>query len=196
MYKTINQRGFAAIEAVLIFVIVAIIGGTGYYVYNANKEANQSLAPTQAAVSKSSGSIENLTKTYSDDFGHFSVKYPADWKLSTKPATEHESEAVLTSPKGSVLSLSGDLGGKGGQCPPGAADKPFKAGNACASQEYLSSENLDIRNVYYSKQVNKPDGSSDFTYEPADIVLVTKHFADPAGKSSYTVGLTQSTPTD
>lgn len=33
-----NQKGFGAIEALLILVIVGIIGGVGYYVYNANKQ--------------------------------------------------------------------------------------------------------------------------------------------------------------
>jgi len=33
-----NQKGFGAIEALLLLVIVGMIGGTGFYVYNANKE--------------------------------------------------------------------------------------------------------------------------------------------------------------
>ena len=38
-YKITNQKGFTAIEAVLIVVILAIIGGTGYYVYQANNKS-------------------------------------------------------------------------------------------------------------------------------------------------------------
>lgn len=47
---SINQKGFAALEAILILVIVAIIGGTGYYIYHANSKAtdDQNAAQTNA----------------------------------------------------------------------------------------------------------------------------------------------------
>jgi cytoskeletal protein RodZ len=38
-----NQSGFSAIEALLILVIVGIIGGTGWYVIQANKNTNDTL---------------------------------------------------------------------------------------------------------------------------------------------------------
>lgn len=37
----LNQHGFTALEGLLILVIVTIIGGTGYFVYHGNKEANK-----------------------------------------------------------------------------------------------------------------------------------------------------------
>ncbi len=48
--KSLNQKGFAAMEAVLVVVILAIIGGTGYYVYQANNKATdtQNTAQTNA----------------------------------------------------------------------------------------------------------------------------------------------------
>lgn len=51
--KKLNQSGFGAIEAILIVVIVAIIGGTGYYVYHANKQTDK------AANNASSSNIES-----------------------------------------------------------------------------------------------------------------------------------------
>jgi len=48
----INQKGFAALEALLIVVIVAIIAGTGYYIYHANKNTSS----TYNAASKSAAS--------------------------------------------------------------------------------------------------------------------------------------------
>jgi uncharacterized protein (UPF0333 family) len=52
-----NQKGFAALEAVLIVVILAILGGTGYYVYHANKKADDTLnSASQAAQSSPSKS--------------------------------------------------------------------------------------------------------------------------------------------
>jgi hypothetical protein len=47
-----SQCGFAAIELLLIFVAVAIIGGTGYYVWHANQQSNDTYnASTKAAES-------------------------------------------------------------------------------------------------------------------------------------------------
>ena len=43
MKLSINQKGFTVIEGLLVFVIVAIIGGTGYYVYHSNKQADKNL---------------------------------------------------------------------------------------------------------------------------------------------------------
>lgn len=39
-YKSLNQKGFAALEAVLVIVIIAILAGTGYYVFQANSKTN------------------------------------------------------------------------------------------------------------------------------------------------------------
>lgn len=45
--------GFAALEAVLIVVIVVLVGGTGYFVYHANKKTNDTLN-SAAKVAQSS----------------------------------------------------------------------------------------------------------------------------------------------
>jgi Tfp pilus assembly protein PilV len=42
-HNKLDQKGFTAIEAVLILVILAIIGGTGYFVYHATKNSNKTL---------------------------------------------------------------------------------------------------------------------------------------------------------
>ena len=36
--KKIGNKGFSAIEAVLILIIIGIIAGAGYFVYNTQKE--------------------------------------------------------------------------------------------------------------------------------------------------------------
>lgn len=36
--KKLNSKGFSAVEVILLMVIVAIIGGAGYYIYQANDE--------------------------------------------------------------------------------------------------------------------------------------------------------------
>jgi hypothetical protein len=41
--KIKSQGGFSAVEGLLIFIIIAVIGGTGWYVVSANKRANDVL---------------------------------------------------------------------------------------------------------------------------------------------------------
>lgn len=40
--KSVNQKGFTVIEGLLILLILAIVGGTGYYVYQANNKVTES----------------------------------------------------------------------------------------------------------------------------------------------------------
>lgn len=49
--SSINQKGFSAFEALIIALILAIIGGTGYYAYQANKKASASQG-TKSSVQK------------------------------------------------------------------------------------------------------------------------------------------------
>lgn len=48
--KVLNQKGFAAVEALLIVIILAIIGGTGYYVYRANSNTTDTQNAAQTAA--------------------------------------------------------------------------------------------------------------------------------------------------
>ncbi|MEK7059705.1 MAG: hypothetical protein AAB971_03035 [Patescibacteria group bacterium] len=57
-----NQRGFAAVETILIIVIVAIIGGAGYFVYSSNKKTNDTLN-SAAKVAQSSPDSNTKTKS-------------------------------------------------------------------------------------------------------------------------------------
>jgi hypothetical protein len=186
-----NNDGFSAIETLLILIIIGLVGFVGWYVYQAKQTADKNTAissSSQAAVSK-----PKLAKTYTNNKGGFSVQYPANWKLKAEPADSYAEVATLTSPKGTVLNLRADEGGKGGDCFPSPSDVPFRAGNTCSSVEYLSSEKLNVNNIYYSKLHKGSDGSPVFTYELADVVLTTNRFADSAGKPGYFIGVTEST---
>jgi hypothetical protein len=82
-----NQKGFSAIEGLLIFIIVGIIAGVGWYVWDSNKKTDETLnntgnsrvIPTQKKVveenkdeSVSWPRIESGKKT-------FSVQIPNGW---------------------------------------------------------------------------------------------------------------------
>lgn len=89
-HKPINQKGFAAIEAVLIVIILAIIGGTGYYVYQANNKSTdtQNAAQTNAnsATPHKKSAKADATKdwtSYTSTAGKFSLKYPGTWVQPT-----------------------------------------------------------------------------------------------------------------
>ncbi len=58
-HKTLNQKGFAAMEAILVIVVIAILAGTGYYVYRANKNTTD----TQNASHQAAESATVVTTT-------------------------------------------------------------------------------------------------------------------------------------
>lgn len=41
--QTLNQQGLGVVQALLTVIIIGIIGGTGYYVYDSSQQANDSL---------------------------------------------------------------------------------------------------------------------------------------------------------
>lgn len=45
-----SQTGFAPVQALLFIVIIGIIGGTGYYVYTANKNTNDALKANNSST--------------------------------------------------------------------------------------------------------------------------------------------------
>ncbi len=59
--KKLNNQGFGAIEMVLCLVIVGILGFTGWYVYQSNNKANDTLQTAQKA-SKSTPAVVKVDK--------------------------------------------------------------------------------------------------------------------------------------
>ncbi len=57
-----DSRGFAAIEGLLILILVGIIGGTGWYVWKAHDKANKSL-DNATQSSNTTANIPKKTKT-------------------------------------------------------------------------------------------------------------------------------------
>lgn len=91
--KKLNTKGFGLIEGLLILVIVGIVGGTGFYVYNANKKASGS-SDGSTIVKKDSGTVAKEQAedpyegwlTYESKLNSgLTFRYPADWKFSQDP---------------------------------------------------------------------------------------------------------------
>jgi hypothetical protein len=51
-HKKSNQTGFAAVAGLLIVIIVLLVGGTGYYVWHTNRQANNTLNSASTAASQ------------------------------------------------------------------------------------------------------------------------------------------------
>jgi len=112
----LNSKAFSTIESLLVVVIIAIVGGTGYYVYNANKTTNATLSsaakdassspkfsskkPAVKSPSKQTDSVAGW-KTYSSPTAtpDYSFKYPSNWTLSTD-------RTQLSSPDGFTMKIS------------------------------------------------------------------------------------------
>lgn len=108
---TKNQRGFAAIEAVLILVIVALVVGTGIYVYHAKHNADKTLNAASSA-SSTTASTKTTTKsspyagwkTYTLKKEKLSFQYPASWQLKDTSDSENDN-VTLTGTNGFVMTI-------------------------------------------------------------------------------------------
>jgi type II secretory pathway pseudopilin PulG len=68
-----NQKGFSLVEVFLIIIIVTILGGTGWYVYNSNKKTNNLLNTTD-------NTNLLIAKTAKKDSHKFTEpNIPSDW---------------------------------------------------------------------------------------------------------------------
>lgn len=96
-HKPINQKGIAALEALLILVIGAIIGGTGYYIYHANNKAtdSQNAAQTDAnsAVSHKTTAKTSPTAQYTT-IAEWGVKAPYVGSLKLQYALSDDGKAA------------------------------------------------------------------------------------------------------
>ncbi|MDB5169207.1 MAG: hypothetical protein JWO41_563 [Candidatus Saccharibacteria bacterium] len=123
----INQKGFSAVESLLLFVVLAIIVGTGYFVFNSQKQANATLDAANATASSSSVPTKKkiVAKTpkqltFKSTLSSTTFKYPETWKLSggvTDGVSGNRDEYKLTSADGKVvLTWENGIGGLGGAC--------------------------------------------------------------------------------
>ena len=78
-HQRLNQKGFTAIEGLLILVILAIVGGTGYFIYHSNQKTSDTLS-SSAKIAQSSPS--KITKKKSSASPQTSAKS----STSTSPA--------------------------------------------------------------------------------------------------------------
>ncbi|HET9850615.1 MAG TPA: hypothetical protein VFP35_03265 [Candidatus Saccharimonadales bacterium] len=87
-----RQSGFAALEALLILIIIAIIGGTGYYVWHSKNQTDKILNSTTNTSSSRTATKSTVAEppadpykgwsTYTTKGEKISFRYPENWSLS------------------------------------------------------------------------------------------------------------------
>jgi hypothetical protein len=95
-----KQNGFSVVEGLLIFIIVGILGGTGWYVYNSNKKTNDLLNSADKASSLASAASKS--KSMASQEKYYEIK---DLKLKILLTPETQDLISTTSSKGVYFSL-------------------------------------------------------------------------------------------
>ncbi len=93
----LNQKGFGAIEGLLVAIALTLIVGVGYYVINTNKDDKKTGAATSSSQKSGSTAAEQKDlyggwQTYTDAGAGFSLRYPADWKFNEKGSKTKDGE--------------------------------------------------------------------------------------------------------
>jgi hypothetical protein len=184
-----QTAGFGIIEVIIAIVVLALLVGGGWYVWQAQQTKHAPAA--QTSIAKTDPYADWLT--YIDSVSKFSVKHPKDWQITTKTSNQGSgsdypiTDTVLISPRGTKLTLRTNYGGKGGMCEPAPNDKPFQAGNVCPSEQYVYAEKLDVGGIYKAR--NEGDKK---IVDKANLYLVAKELAWGNDKPAYTLGLIDS----
>jgi hypothetical protein len=106
-----NQKGFSALEGLLILVIVGLIGFVGWYVWQAKNNADDNLSSaTETSNSSQSTATSNPYagwKTYTSNNEKFTFKYPSNWELNGEAASGNLKEEVgLRGPNNFLMTYS------------------------------------------------------------------------------------------
>lgn len=86
-----NQKGFGAVEGLLILILLTMVGFTGYYVYHSRNNANSTY---DSATKAGSSSVQTPTaqssesKTYSNSAYSLSFKYPQNARIDDNTSTK------------------------------------------------------------------------------------------------------------
>jgi hypothetical protein len=175
-----NQSGFSIVEGLLILVIVGILGGTGWYVWNSNKKANDLLnsadkssnvtaTPNKKKVdTKDNKPVD--TKTFTDKTTNVSFSYPDGWDIVNNGDPSHVgyllNMQVSSKDSGSSLVFSLTVRSKD------AADAKFEPGGSPI-------RDLSSTEAYLQK----------ITANDSEYALVgLKQSTDP-GSATYEIGL-------
>lgn len=89
MKPSLKQHGFSVVETLLILVIIGLLGVSGYYVFNAKKNADKSLNNAASQEQKLVSSSTKQGEYQNKDFG-FKFEYPKEWGAVKTVSSEGE----------------------------------------------------------------------------------------------------------
>lgn len=124
--KRLHQKGFSAVEGLLIFVALALLGGVIYYVYNANRKTSDSLDNINSSKNTSQKTNnqtpqEDVQADEAADWTVFtssngwSMRIPDGWNLYTNTSTGGLSSGLSLEYKPGTRGVVEELdGGRGG----------------------------------------------------------------------------------
>ena len=108
-----NEKGFGAIEGLLIVAVVVLLGVVGYMVYKNHNKANTTPTTTTKITSTTPAKTTTTTpavdpyvgwQTYSNS--QVSFKYPSGWTASKGPGNSQSTIADATSPGFTTTSMT------------------------------------------------------------------------------------------
>lgn len=121
-----NEKGFGAVEGLLIVAVVVLLGVVGYMVY---KNHNKTTTPTTASTTTSTKTTTTPAKTTAtpttvdpyagwktaSTVGNVSVKYPSSWTVKDNSSSNNNRAALtITSPDGSIFAVQNGIVQPGG----------------------------------------------------------------------------------
>ncbi len=132
-----SQKGFGAVEAIIVLLVLLVLGAAGWYVWNGQQDENKSASsqtqgknvesepstlPTQSKQQASDPTAD--WATYSNTAGHFSFKYPKTWVFADRPEACAEGHVLFAANSDAlgrcasesfgqmiILSVNGDVRG-------------------------------------------------------------------------------------
>jgi hypothetical protein len=98
-----NQKGFSAVEALLIVIVVLLLGFIGYYVYHAQNNTNSLYDNSGKTTNPTSSKTSEKRVSIVRDYLPFTLSYPADWEIRNESATDYGFDNIELQAKGSVV---------------------------------------------------------------------------------------------
>lgn len=163
-----NHKGFTLIEGLLIVLIVGMLAGVGYYVYNTKKTSDKSLDSASsteitAAGKRADSGAEDPTKdwkAYSNKEGVYSLKHPASWVQAPNATMCSEGLLLIGANAASVGTCASENGGQM-QVSSMAGDLRSQYELKAANYTDLKTEDVTVAGVVGKKQSGTYKASPD-----------------------------------
>ncbi len=166
-----NNVGFAHLGLVLLVLVLAVVGGTGLYVYRSNHKTKPATtvsksSSTQPAQSSKPSAPKTTTptpkpdpyagwKTYTSPSEGFSIRYPTRWKVIPLQDYSTKGSADFQAPDGLIVRYV-ELNTSG------TTDSDSCGhGSACLPQHILSIDSLAVPNYGTVSVVKTAPGAGD-----------------------------------